>query len=223
MDSTIGYGPISKGSNPLGATNKIKMNNVKIVIGLHTSMEFLKEAKEDKSLIVYAFEPNKNLVETIYKKFEIPSNYKIINKAVSNFNGNSIFYICSDDSCSSLNNWGDGPKLGEMKETIVECIKMDDFIEENNIKKIQFLLIDTQGSDLNVLKGFGDKIKVVKHGMCESLSEDAEWKLYENQPSFSEFINFFNKNGFITEWNFNKGGAIEKYEVNIEFKKLSLI
>jgi FkbM family methyltransferase len=199
------------------------MNNIKIIIGLHTSMEFLNEAREDKSLLVYAFEPNKNLVEVIYKKFKLPSNYKIINKAVSNFNGNSTFYICSDDSCSSLNNWGNGPKLGEMKETIVECVRMDDFIEENNIKNIQFLLIDTQGNDLNVLKGFGDKIKIVRQGMCESLSEDTEWKLYQNQPSFSEFISFFDENGFNTEWNFNKGGAIETNEVNIKFKKLSLI
>ena len=192
----------------------------KIVIGLHVSMEFLEEARSDKSLVVYAFEPNSEIVEFNYSKFEIPENYIIINKAVSDFDGVVPFYLCSLDSCSSLMNWGNGPTMGEMNKIEVECVRMDTFIKEVGIKEIEFVSIDTQGNDLNVLKGFGNKIKIVKEGICESMSEDTEWRLYDKQPSFSEFISFFDEYGYQTDWDYNWGGGSEMNEVNIHFKKI---
>ncbi len=195
------------------------MKRTKIVIGLHTSMEFLEEAKNDESLIVFAFEPNKEIVSKIYNNFEIPENYIIIDKAVSNIRGKVPFYICSLDSCSSLMNWGNGPKLGAMKQVEVECIRMDDFIENFQIENIEFVIIDTQGNYLNVLYGFGEQIKIVESGMCESLSEKTKWKLYENQPHFFDFVKFFKKNNFSISWDYNWGGAIQFNEINIKFEK----
>lgn len=195
------------------------MKRTKMVIGLHTSMEFLEEAKIDKSLTVFAFEPNKDLVSKIYNEFEIPENYIIIDKAVSNINGKVPFYICSLDSCSSLMNWGNGPKLGEMRKVEVECIRMDNFIENYEIETIEFVIIDTQGNDLNVLYGFGEKFKIVEKGTCESLSKETNWKLYENQPSFLDFTKFFKKNNYSISWDWNWGGAIQFNEINIKFEK----
>jgi len=40
--------------------------------------------------------------------------------------------------------------------------KASDYIEEHNITQIGFLKIDTEGHEFDVLKGFGDKIKIVK-------------------------------------------------------------
>lgn len=191
---------------------------IKIVVGLHLSMEFLMEAINNKNLIVYAFEPNPKIVEK-YKNNFIPNNYKIIQKAVSNKNGIYPFYICSESSCSSLNYWGNGPKLGEMEKIEVECITMLDFVKENNINEIQYISIDTQGSDLDVMKGFGEMFNIIQSGMCESLSEDTKWSLYENQPTYKEYIKFLNDWGYNTKWTYNFGGAIERNEVNIQFDK----
>jgi hypothetical protein len=83
------------------------------------------------------------------------------------------------------------------------------------------VIIDTQGNDLNVLNGFGDKITIVEQGVCESLSKDTHWKLYENQPPFLEFVKFFKKNNYSISWDWNWGGAIQFNEVNIRFKKLN--
>jgi FkbM family methyltransferase len=195
------------------------MKRTKIVIGLHTSMEFLEETKNDKSLTVFAFEPNKDLVSKIYNEFEIPQNYVIIDKAVSNINGKVPFYICSLDSCSSLMNWGNGPKLGEMRKVEVECIRMDNFIKDYEIENIEFVIIDTQGNDLNVLDGFGEKFEIVEKGTCESLSKETNWKLYENQPPFLDFVKFFKKNNYSISWDWNWGGAIQFNEINIKFEK----
>ena len=49
------------------------------------------------------FEMRKNNKEKIESFFKIPiKNYNLINKAVSNFNGSSDFYISEYDLCSSL-------------------------------------------------------------------------------------------------------------------------
>lgn len=196
------------------------MKKVKIVIGLNRSMELLNEAKFDQSLIVYCFEPNPEIVKDIKIKFDLPDNYKIIQKAVSDFNGFTHFNICSLDSCSSLMDWGNGPKFGDMKKIKVECIRMDTFIEQNSIEKIEFVIIDTQGNDLNVLKGFGEKIKIVDAGICESMAETANYTLYHKQPIFLDFVNFFKKNNFFISYNYNFDGAIKNDEVNIEFKRI---
>ena len=45
---------------------------------------------------------------------------------------------------------------------ILKIRKASDYIVENNIKNIDFLKIDTEGYELNVLLGFGDFLKNVK-------------------------------------------------------------
>ena len=42
-------------------------------------------------------------------------------------------------------------------------ITLDDYIIENNIKRIDFLKIDTEGYEFNVIKGLGEHIKNVKY------------------------------------------------------------
>jgi len=38
----------------------------------------------------------------------------------------------------------------------VQCIRLEDYIDENNIEHIDFLKIDVEGHELAVLKGLGD-------------------------------------------------------------------
>jgi len=193
------------------------MNKVYIVVGLYNTMEFLEDAINDKNIEVFAFEPNEDLIKDIYSRYEIPDNYHIIQKAVSNFSGKSIFNICSNPTCSSLKKWGNGPSFGEMVEIEIDTISLNDFIEENKIKEIEWLLIDAQGSDLDVLNGLGEKIKIVRGGKCESLSPDADFLLYEDQQIYSEFAKFFELNKFSIKWKYNINNGIPGKEVNIEF------
>jgi FkbM family methyltransferase len=45
---------------------------------------------------------------------------------------------------------------------VLKVQKAIDYINENNITQIDFLKIDTEGYELNVLKGFEDKLSIVK-------------------------------------------------------------
>ena len=196
------------------------MKRIKIVIGCNYNLEFLQEAIEDKNLLVYSFEPNPKVVKECITNNNIPSNYKLIQKAVSNKKGTFKFNISNDlySVFSSLNKIKRKNSL--FSESIfVETITMKDFIELENIKEIEYIHIDSQGSDLNVLKGFGSKIDIVKEGVCESMAPDLDWTLYKNQSSFEEFKKFFFSNGFDISYKSNLGSALSENEVNIFFKK----
>jgi len=51
---------------------------------------------------------------------------------------------------------------GESKEMFVDIIKLDNFVNEHGIKEIDLLKIDTEGNELNVLKGCETLIKSKK-------------------------------------------------------------
>jgi hypothetical protein len=47
------------------------------------------------------------------------------------------------------------------------CIRLDDFVKLYGIKEIDYLHVDAQGNDFNVMKSLGDMISIVKEGVCE--------------------------------------------------------
>lgn len=47
-------------------------------------------------------------------------------------------------------------------KSVFEVKRADEYIQKNNIESIDFLKIDTEGFEFNVIRGFGDKIKNVK-------------------------------------------------------------
>ena len=91
---------------------------------------------------------------------------------------------------------------------------MDSFILKNEISKIDYLKIDTQGYDLKVLHGLGQLISIVNEGTMEAAAKESI--LYEGQNTQNDSIQFLESNGFeITNITYND---IHQNEVNIDFK-----
>ena len=190
------------------------MSKTIIVVGCHTRLEY----HEDFSNIVYAFEPNPLLFEDI-SKIEISDTYHVIQKAISTKEGELPFYLHSDSYSSSLKKWGDGPQYGEFTEIIVDVIRLDSFIEEKGIEKIDYIHIDAQGSDLDVLKSLGKYVDIVEGGELESIAPNVKYNLYYQQPTYDEVKEFLESNGFgITRVEANTG-FLGSDEVNIQFKR----
>jgi FkbM family methyltransferase len=179
----------------------------------------------DPSNIVYAFEPTPFLIKRIENKILNKTNYFLIKKAVSNFNGKATFNIAgnADWGCSSLLNfseksktcWVNRPDFTVTEKIEVDVIRLDSFIEEYHIPYITYLHIDTQGSDLNVLKGLGKYITRVEAGILEAANENDI--LYKQQNTKQECIEFLLLNNFeilnITS------NDVHNNEVNISFKR----
>ncbi len=175
-------------------------------VGANNGNDTIPLAKNNKNITVYAFEPTPELFSLLCEKTKDTPNYKITNKAVSNYNGKSTFYISgkADWGCSSLNQFNDnldktwsGRTDFCVTDTIeVDVITLKNFIIDNNIDTIDYLHVDAQGNDLEVLYGLEEYIKIVKEGVIEMpICHDT--KLYKNQKYLlSDAILFLTQNNF---------------------------
>jgi len=201
------------------------MNKIFFDVGANNGSSSIHVAESDPDTIVYAFEPTPEMISIIEEKSKNFNNYFLIRKAVSNFEGKSIFKVAgqSDWGCSSLLEFSDKSKTHWVgredfkvtHEIEVDVIRLDSFIKEKNISCIDFLHIDTQGSDLNVLIGLGDYIDIVQSGVMEAASSSDI--LYFSQNTLEDSLKFLTDNGFTIE--LIQPNDVHNNEVNIFFSR----
>ena len=206
----------------------VNKNNI-FDVGAFNGLDGLILALINPKIKVHAFEANPDLINIIkinkkkienYKKVKI-KNYKLNNFAVSNKNGFLTFNIAKNPTVSSLNEFSKDidkswPGYREahcsvIKKIKVKSITLNKYCEDNKIKKINYLHIDTQGSDLKVLKGLKEKIKIVNRGVLET-AINRKKSLYNKNHTLQEVRIFLKKNKF-------KITKIENVDHNIENEK----
>ena len=216
------------------------MHNIIIEVGANSGQDSIRYSKITDSF-VYAFEPVPYLANKLVEFLDDNgiTNYKLIRSAVSDTNGKSIFNISGPDdshgyACSSLNQfsddihqtWGGRSDFAHIDSLEVDTIRLDTFIEKEGIEEIQYLHIDAQGSDFNVLKSLGDKVGIVKEGKCEAANKVSLYKDVDN--SVYSIIEWLNNNGFkISYINNHHGDKItidelpnSTEEVDINFERI---
>ena len=216
------------------------MNNENNIfdVGAFDGLDGLILAINNPNTMVHAFEANPDLIKVIknnkktieqYKKIKI-NNYKIINNAVSDKNSDLIFNIAKNPTVSSLNEFSKNidktwPGYREAHCTVVKKIEakgitLEKYCVDNEIKKINYLHIDTQGSDLQVLKGLKNKLNIVDQGVLEA-AVDEDTSLYETNHTIDETKKFLHLNNFEISKIENVDKNIDK-EKNIYFNKKNL-
>ena len=215
----------------------VSENNI-FDVGAFDGLDGLILAIKNPNIMVHAFEANPDLIEVIktnknkiekHKKIEI-NNYKIINNAVSDKNSILTFNIAKNPTVSSLNEFSKNiditwPGYREahctvVKKIQVEGITLEKYCIDHEIKKINYLHIDTQGSDLEVLKGLKNKLDIVDQGVLEA-SAKKETSLYETNHTIEEVKKFLQLNNFKISKIENVDENIDK-EKNIYFNKTNL-
>ncbi len=68
--------------------------------------------------------------------------------------GERDFYIGDADQLSTLEKYVDDPNANYVKSIKVKVMTLDSVLEEAKINRIDFISIDTEGTELEVLKGF---------------------------------------------------------------------
>lgn len=202
-------------------------NRLHIDIGANEGKTCMDYARYEPGTFVVAFEPIPKLVQQMKGLSTHLKNFLVIESAVSNYNGFSKFNISpesqyGDYSCSSLLEFSDKSKtewpgrtdFQTIGSVDVSVIRMDKFVVDYNVSKIDYLKIDTQGHDLKVLEGCGDFLPIVKMGNMEAGAKDDI--LYNGQNTEKESIEFLERNGFeILEVQSND---VFRNEVNIIFR-----
>jgi FkbM family methyltransferase len=185
----------------------------------------------NKNNIVYAFEPTPKLWPRLEGMEKFAPNYHLVKVAVSNVSGTAEFNVVTGDEwvgegesggggCSSLCQLGDSmPNLAVKEKIPVKVITLEEFIDENNIEKVDYLHCDVQGRDLEVIMGLGKhKDKVVKG--CVEMPRCISMRIYEDQIyDAGDAVRWLNENGFLVDSIEAHGGLVN--EVDIYFHRMT--
>lgn len=185
-------------------------------------------AEQNPNALVFAFEPNPILIPIIKERTVNLSNFLVFDVAVSDFNGTAKFNIASPGysyGCSSLlelsekayTHWNGRTDMFVTDTIDVNVIRLDSIVEKYELSTIDYLEIDTQGCDINVLRGLGKYLTIVKCGQIEAAAKNEI--LYKNQNSQEESIQFLEENGFKITRITSNDHPDDPNEVNIEFER----
>jgi FkbM family methyltransferase len=174
----------------------------------------------------YGFEPTLELFNMLQTRYNGDPRVQMIPMAVDIENRFTTFNVAGWNNwgCSSLNDftdgisdvWGDGrANFHFTKSQKVMTIRMDDFCNMYNITSIDYMHVDAQGSDLNVLKSFGDKIDILKEGRIEVAYSLSLYKNVDN--TFESASKWLTEKGFIFDVEYDH--PINKTEADIKFRR----
>ena len=187
--------------------------DVLIDVGAHKGETISNFLKNFKIKNIYSFEASKNTyqilktnvdkVKNIYKE----TNIEIFNFGIGSSVEKKIFYELPDSNSSTFNLIDQKSsyfkrknkisslffkKKFNIKENYVSQIKLSQFIKNKGLIKIDILKIDTEGYELEVIKGLEEKIKIVNFIYFEHHYDNMIKKNYK----FSEINEFLSLNGF---------------------------
>jgi FkbM family methyltransferase len=162
-----------------------------------TAANFLKQFPGAKLI---AFEPFEQCCQILRSKFATNSNVRVETLALGASTGRTYLNLYSADRMNSL------LQLDPMPENIMKskfshkgtadiCVDtLDHFCRANTIYYIDVMKVDTQGYDLNVLKGASSLLKEQRVHVI--LLEINFIPMYRHQPSFTDLHEFLVSNGY---------------------------
>lgn len=143
---------------------------------------------------IYSFEPTPNTFRQLKNNISSYQNVEVFNVALSNFVGQTNFFINNSSMTNSLlkplsDETYNSNDIYATKEKIkVDTDTIDNFCSVNKIEKINILKIDVQGAERDVLNGTVDMLKKKNIDLIYLEVEFIE--LYLNQPLFHDISLF---------------------------------
>ena len=143
--------------------------------------------------ILHAFEPRPDQFGIMKSKFNDKKNIYLNNVAVGSKTEIKKFnQIKGGGRSSFLKSTVDN--LSNQTQIDVQVITIDEYVNKNNIKRINLLKIDTQGYEDEVLKGAQETLKLNKIDIIEI--ELILGNMYEKTLSFNEIENLIYPYGY---------------------------
>ena len=113
-----------------------------------------------------------------------------------------VLYVTRNPACSSLYEPNSeemhrfmecGPYFDILEKKTVETVSLDEWCRDADLPGVDFLELDTQGSELDILRGSEHLLATSTVG----LQVEVEFfRIYKNQPLFSDIDNYLQPRGF---------------------------
>lgn len=192
--SRINKNPLQN-ENPLVAIKesiKDKNDVVLFDVGANLGQTIRKMKLEFPVSKIYAFEPSRTCYEILKNKLDVESVF-VFNNAVGSGIGKIKFNEYSWSALSSVLKRSFGS--AQITDTYdVDLVTIDSFCKLNNIAKIDLLKTDTEGFELEVLKGASEMLaqNKIQFVYLEVFFKEN----YIGQGSFGDIYNFLIGKGF---------------------------
>jgi FkbM family methyltransferase len=194
--------------------NFLPYDPVIIEAGTSDGYDTLRLAKYWPKGHVYAFEPVPSLFSAMKERTSLQKNVTAYQYALSDKNGEAMFYINGEDpahvtGASTLLR----PNQDNMKMKVINALtpykhminvktmRLDSWVKQEGIKKIDLLWLDMEGAEPMVLKASEsilDKVKVI----CTEVNTEDR---YSGSILYSEFKQWLEGKGFrVVDEKFNK-------------------
>ena len=162
--------------------------------------KFLRDALGYEGRII-SFEPVSSIFQELTEAARDDPRWDVYNLALGSRNTDQKIYISERSQFSSFLKSTEycethfGERTKENREEAVKVRRLDEMLEEivDDLDSAKiFLKLDTQGYDLEVFAGLGDKCKSV----AALMSEISIIPLYEEMPDWKEGLSCFQRAGF---------------------------
>ena len=164
-------------------TQLCKESDFIIDAGANTGIYSLIAKKINPACTVVAFEPVTKVYSMLLKNKELNNfDFLCIEKALSNKDGEALIYddLSSNHSYAATVNVNLRPNNKKVAGTKITTIKLETFIENQNIKQIDVMKIDVETHEPELLEGLGKYLKLFEPAMLiEILNEEIARKVQD--------------------------------------------
>jgi FkbM family methyltransferase len=167
-----------------------------IDIGSNCGVVTIILAKQNPNSVIYSIEPDPELFKILLMNVQLNNltNVKLFNKACTNNidKKTTLFktpgFTGGNTICSENKNISNFYNVESVESVEVECISLDNFIDDNNIKNIKLLKIDCEGAEYDILY----ESKYFKLGIVENMVgefHDLQYNI-KSKNDINELINY---------------------------------
>ncbi|MFC1521971.1 FkbM family methyltransferase [Elusimicrobiota bacterium] len=158
-------------------------------------------AYDDNQISMIGFEPDEKECEELNKQQAGKGSRRYFPVALNSYKGKRTFYVYAFSSSSSfyrpnnalVSRFPDIANLAVEKTIEINTVDLDSFAKEHDIKYVDFMKLDVEGAELDVLKGAESLLKSSVLGLqVEFLF--SQWR--EEQPVFSDMDSYLRSHGF---------------------------
>ncbi|WP_081601561.1 FkbM family methyltransferase [Thiobacillus denitrificans] len=156
--------------------------------------EYLRKRFGLADLDIYVFEPHTAIIKAVRELY----NFNSYDFAISDHNGRAVFHAIDVENNEYGNSGISSLRKGltadsrNFVDIEVEVIRMDKFIRDNQIQSVDFLKLDVEGANYEVLDGFGEELSKVK-----SIQVEGEYRQYwEGQKLYWDIERLLRQNNF---------------------------
>ena len=142
---------------------------------------------------VYAFEPGKGNAKSVRHNAQLNNftQVEVIEKAVSHTSGSGQLLLAQYSGGHALATADAPPDLAG--EVTVDLVSIDDLIAQNQIQPPNFVKVDVEGAELDVLKGMTETMKTYKPTVIYEI-DDGDRTAYDRK--YKELESFLQALGY---------------------------